>query len=175
MAATHSYFILDAERIRNRINELSDVLEDCVNQGASVSFVLPFGREKSLPFWTHVAQGVAGGERIVLVAENAAGGIVGTVQLLLDQPENQPHRADVAKLLVHSSARRGGVARRLMEMLENCAKQNQKSLLVLDTATGSNAELFYQNCGWQKAGEIPDYAQMPDGKLTGTTVFYKYL
>lgn len=78
MAATHSFFILDAERIRNRINELSDVLEDCVNQGASVSFVLPFGREKSLPFWTNVAQGVTGGERIVLAAENGAGVIVGT-------------------------------------------------------------------------------------------------
>ncbi|MDA8480201.1 GNAT family N-acetyltransferase [Citrobacter sp. Awk 4] len=175
MAATHSCFILDAERIRNRINELSDVLEDCVNQGASVSFVLPFGREKSLPFWTQVAQSVATGERIVLAAENSAGMIIGTVQLLLDQPENQPHRADVAKLLVHSSARRDGIGRRLMEGLEICAKQHHKSLLVLDTATGSNAELFYQNCGWLKAGEIPDYAQMPDGKLTGTTVFYKYL
>ncbi|KLV67375.1 GNAT family N-acetyltransferase [Citrobacter murliniae] len=168
-------FMLSADQILKRINELGDILELCVNDGASVSFVYPFNRDKSLPFWASVAQSVTRGERIVLVSENSQGTLVGTVQLIIDQPENQPHRADVAKLLVHPSARRSGVARELMNALEDCARQQHKSLLVLDTATGSGAELFYHNCGWQKVGVIPDYAQMPDGALTGTTLFYKTL
>lgn len=172
--ATHPpCFILSAEQILSRIDELSDVLEQCVNDGASVSFMLPFNRDKSRPFWTRVAQSVSCGERIVLGAENAQGTLVGTVQLIIDQPENQPHRADVAKLLVHTSARRSGIARELMNTLESCAHHEGKTLLVLDTSTGSAAELFYHNCGWQKAGVIPGYAKMPDGTLAGTTLFYK--
>ncbi|WP_337222064.1 GNAT family N-acetyltransferase, partial [Escherichia coli] len=120
----------------SRIDELSDVLERCVNDGASISFMLPFNREKSEPFWMNVAQSVSRGERIVLGTQNAQGTLVGTVQLIIDQPENQPHRADVAKLLVHPSARRGGLARELMNELESCARQQGKTLLVLDTATG---------------------------------------
>lgn len=175
MTSCKPCIVLNAEQILTRIDELSDVLEHCVNGGASVSFIYPFSRDKSLSFWRRVADGVARAERIVLVAENAQGTLVGTVQLIIDQPENQPHRADVAKLLVHPTARRGGVARELMTHLEICARQQHKTLLVLDTATGSGAELFYHNCGWKKAGEIPGYAQMPDGTLTGTTLFYKSL
>ena len=159
MASGKHCFVLSAAQILSRIDELSDVLERCVNDGASISFMLPFNREKSEPFWMNVAQSVS----------------LGTVQLIIDQPENQPHRADVAKLLVHPSARRGGLARELMNELESCARQQGKTLLVLDTATGSGAELFYHNCGWKKVGVIPDYAQMPDGTLTGTTLFYKTL
>ncbi|WP_407182164.1 GNAT family N-acetyltransferase [Citrobacter europaeus] len=166
---------MSTAQILSRIDELSDILETCVNDGASVSFMLPFTSEKSRPFWMSVAQSVDRGERIVLGAQDAQGVLVGTVQLIIDQPENQPHRADVAKLLVHTSARRGGVARELMNGLERCAHQQGKTLLVLDTATGSGAELFYHNCGWQKVGVIPDYAKMPDGTLTGTTLFYKTL
>jgi GNAT superfamily N-acetyltransferase len=175
MATGKPCVVLSAEQILSRINELCDVLERCVNDGASVSFIHPFNRDKSLPFWMGVAQSAARGEKIVLAAENAQGTFVGTVQLIVDQPENQPHRADVAKLLVHPSARRTGVARALMNALETCARQQRKTLLVLDTATGSGAELFYHNCGWQKVGVIPDYALMPDGTLTGTTLFYKSL
>ncbi|EGT0637654.1 GNAT family N-acetyltransferase [Citrobacter werkmanii] len=175
MASCKPCFMLSAAQILSRIDELSDVLEQCVNDGASVSFMLPFDREKSRPFWMNVAQSVARGERLVLGAQNAQGTLVGTVQLIIDQPENQPHRADVAKLLVHTSARRSGIARELMNELESCARQKGKTLLVLDTATGSGAELFYHKCGWQKAGVIPDYAKMPDGTLTGTTLFYKTL
>lgn len=175
MASVTPCVVLSAQQILSRIDELCDILELCVNDGASVSFIHPFNRDKSLPFWTGVAQSVSRGEKIVLAAENAKGTLVGTVQLIIDQPENQPHRADVAKLLVHPSARRTGIARELMNALETCARQQRKTMLVLDTATGSGAELFYHNCGWQKAGMIPDYAQMPDGTLTGTTLFYKSL
>lgn len=175
MASDKPCFVLSAAQILSRIDELSDILETCVNDGASVSFMLPFTWDKSRPFWMNVAQSVDRGERIVLGTQNAAGELIGTVQLISDQPENQPHRADVAKLLVHPSARRGGVARNLMNELEHCAREQGKTLLVLDTATGSGAELFYHNCGWQKVGVIPGYAKMPDGMLTGTTLFYKTL
>lgn len=175
MAICKPCFVMSTAQILSRIDELSDILETCVNDGASVSFMLPFTSEKSRPFWMSVAQSVDRGERIVLGAQDAQGVLVGTVQLIINQPENQPHRADVAKLLVHTSARRGGVARELMNGLERCAHQQGKTLLVLDTATGSSAELFYHNCGWQKVGVIPDYAKMPDGTLTGTTLFYKTL
>jgi len=175
MAICKPCFVMSTAQILSRIDELSDILETCVNDGASVSFMLPFTSEKSRPFWMSVAQSVDRGERIVLGAQDAQGVLVGTVQLIIDQPENQPHRADVAKLLVHTSARRGSVARELMNGLERCAHQQGKTLLVLDTATGSGAELFYHNCGWQKVGVIPDYAKMPDGTLTGTTLFYKTL
>lgn len=154
---------------------LSDVLANCVNGGASVSFMLPFHHETALAFWQRTAASVARGERIVLVAKDVDQTIVGTVQLIIDQPENQPHRADVAKLLVHERARRTGIARALMQRLEAVAADAGKNVLVLDTATGSGAENFYQRCGWQKVGEVPRYALMPDGALTATSIFYKFL
>lgn len=172
---TSSLYSLSADDILSRIDELCDVLENCVQGGASVSFMLPFGREKSQAFWLNVAQSVKRGERLLLVDELVGDGIVGTVQLILDQPENQPHRADVAKLLVHDRARRKGVAGRLMNALETAARDNGKSVLVLDTSTGSGAETFYVNAGWEKVGEIPRYALMPDGEMTSTSVFYKFL
>lgn len=172
---TSSLYSLSADDILSRIDELCDVLENCVQGGASVSFMLPFGREKSQAFWLNVAQSVKRGERLLLVDELEGEGIVGTVQLILDQPENQPHRADVAKLLVHDRARRKGVAGRLMNALETAARDNGKSVLVLDTSTGSGAETFYVNAGWEKVGEIPRYALMPDGEMTSTSVFYKFL
>ncbi|MGY6029470.1 GNAT family N-acetyltransferase [Phytobacter sp. AG2a] len=172
---TSSLYSLSADDILSRIDELCDVLENCVQGGASVSFMLPFGREKSQAFWLNVVQSVKRGERMLLVDELEGEGIVGTVQLILDQPENQPHRADVAKLLVHDRARRKGVAGRLMNALETAARDNGKSVLVLDTSTGSGAETFYVNAGWEKVGEIPRYALMPDGEMTSTSVFYKIL
>lgn len=175
MSTLKSCLVLDAKSVRARKDELSEVLTDCVTHGASVSFLLPFEPHKAHIFWEEVANSVERGERLVLAVENHQHVIVGTVQLILQQPENQPHRADVAKLLVHSCARRQGLARQLMIALEICAVQQHKTQLVLDTATGSDAELFYHSCGWRKAGVIPDYALMPDGTLTGTTVFYKSL
>lgn len=166
---------LDADTLTNRLDELCEVLENCVQGGASVSFMLPFDRNKSRAFWQNVARSVARNERIVLVEEDASGAIIGTVQLITDQPENQPHRADVSKLLVHDSARRQGVAGRLMTQLEAVARNCGKTVLVLDTSTGSGAETFYSRMGWQKVGEIPRYALMPDGAMTATSVFYKFL
>lgn len=157
------------------LEPLSDVLSNCVNGGASVSFMLPFKEETARAFWQKMAASVAREERVVLVAKDVDQRIVGTVQLVVDQPENQPHRADVAKLLVHESARRSGVARALMQRLEEIAVDAHKSVLVLDTATGSGAETFYARCGWQKAGELPRYAYMPEGELTATSLFYKFL
>lgn len=154
---------------------LADVLLDCVEGGASVSFMWPLARDKALAFWRGVAEGVARGERALLVAEDAAGRIVGTVQLVMAMPDNQPHRADVAKMLVHRSARRAGVGQRLLAALDAVAKQEGKTVLVLDTVTGGDAERLYERAGWQRAGVVPKFALMPDGGFCATTFFYKHL
>ena len=157
------------------IEELSDVLIDCVEGGASVSFMLPMTRGKALAFWRKIAASEARGERVVLAAEDAAGTILGTVQLILDLPENQPHRADLAKMLVHRRARRRGVAAALLAAAEDSAIHAGRTLLVLDTVTGSDAERLYTRLGWQACGVIPGYALWPRGGLCSTTVFYREL
>lgn len=157
------------------IEALADVLVDCVEGGASVSFMLPLPREKALAFWRGIAGGVARGERVLLVAADEDGRIVGTVQLVTAQPDNQPHRADVAKMLVHRSARRRGVAQRLMAAVEDAARAEAKTVLVLDTVTGGDAERLYARSGWQRVGEVPNYALMPDGEACATTYFHKQL
>ncbi|MNB59987.1 Acetyltransferase [compost metagenome] len=166
---------LSREAILSHIDSLADILENCVSGGASVSYMLPFTPEKARQFWLGVAESVGRQERTVLACSDEREAFLGTVQLITDQPENQPHRADVAKLLVHEKARRRGVAMALMDALESVAQNQGKSVLVLDTATGSGAETFYQRAGWQKVGEIPRYALMPDGEMTATSVFYKFL
>lgn len=157
-----------------QIDQLAGVLVDCVEGGASVSFMHPLTHERAGVFWRGVAQGVAAGERALLVAEDAQG-ICGTVQLVLAQPENQPHRADLAKMLVHRRARSQGLGEALMRAAEAAARDAGKTLLVLDTITGSAADRLYERLGWQRVGEIPDYALMPQGGLRGTTVFYRRL
>lgn len=154
---------------------LAEVLIDCVHGGASVSFMAPLPQDKALAFWRGVAEGVARQERVLLVAESADEGIVGTVQLITAMPDNQPHRADVAKMLVHRKARRQGVAQRLMAALDDAARSEGKSVLVLDTVTGGDAERLYERAGWQRVGTVPRYALMPDGAFCGTTFFYKHL
>ncbi|MBT1726673.1 GNAT family N-acetyltransferase [Enterobacter quasimori] len=166
---------LSRDDILSHIDALADILENCVNGGASVSFMLPFGHDKARTFWRGIAESVGRHERTVLACVDEQDGIIGTVQLITDQPENQPHRADVAKLLVHEKARRKGAAMALMETLEVIAREKGLSVLVLDTSTGSGAETFYQRAGWKKVGEIPCYALMPDGAMTATSVFYKFL
>lgn len=166
--------ILTAAEATARIPELSDVLIDCVEGGASVSFMLPIGRERADRFWRGVAEGVAAGERILLVAEDeATGELLGTAQLIVDMPDNQPHRADVAKVLVRRSARRRGLGAALMDGVERAARGAGRPLLVLDTTTGDDAERLYQRLGWTRVGEVPRYAHMPDGTPSGTTFFYK--
>jgi GNAT superfamily N-acetyltransferase len=153
---------------------LSDVLIDCVEGGASVSFMWPMSRAKALCYWKEVAASVARDERLVIAAYDAAQTIVGTVQVVFAQPENQPHRADVAKMLVHRRARRHGVGAALLAAAEQHAIRSGKTLLVLDTAS-DDAERLYVRQGWQLCGRIPDYALMPDGALCATTVYYKSL
>jgi ribosomal protein S18 acetylase RimI-like enzyme len=155
------------------IEGLCDVLIDCVEGCASVSFMHPLTRERAQQFWTQVARGVATGERAVLVAEDGRG-ICGTVQLVLAQPENQPHRADLAKLLVHRRARRRGVGEALTRAAEDAARACGKTLLVLDTASDS-AERVYERTGWVRVGVIPGYALLPRGGLCDTTLYYREL
>jgi GNAT superfamily N-acetyltransferase len=156
------------------IDALADVLIDCVEGGASVSFMSPLTRDHAEAFWSHVARGVETGARALLVAEDELG-VCGTVQLVLEQPENQPHRADVAKMLIHRRARRRGLGEALMRATEATARDYGKTLLVLDTVTGADAERLYARLGWQRVGVIPGYALMPDGALCDTTVFYRAL
>ncbi|MGH8188324.1 MAG: GNAT family N-acetyltransferase [Steroidobacteraceae bacterium] len=156
------------------LDGLCDVLIDCVEGGASVSFMLPMSRAKAEAFWHRASASVARGERIVIAAEDAAGTIVGTVQVLLDQPENQPHRGDLAKMLVHRRARRHGVGAALLVAAERSALEAGKTLLVLDTAS-DDAERLYVRQGWQRCGQIPQYALMPDGAPCATTVYFKFL
>jgi GNAT superfamily N-acetyltransferase len=164
-----------ADEAMARVEALADVLIDCVEGGASVSFMLPISRSAAVQFWRRIADAVAREERMLLVAENEAGRIVGTVQLVLDQPENQPHRADVAKMLVCREARRQGIGGRLMAEVDDAAREAGKSVLVLDTVTGGDAERLYERAGWQRVGTIPNYALMPDGTFCGTTLFHKQL
>ncbi|HSV16131.1 MAG TPA: GNAT family N-acetyltransferase [Tepidisphaeraceae bacterium] len=148
---------------------------DCVEGGASVSFMLPMTRGKARAFWESVAASAARGERIVIIAEDPAGTILGTVQVILGQPENQPHRGDVAKMLVHRRARRRGVGAALLAAAERFALEAGKTLLVLDTVSGSDGDRLYARQGWQRCGEVPNYALWPDGRLCATTFFYKFL
>lgn len=165
---------LDGDAAAASIDALADVLIDCVEGGASVSFMLPIARATATAFWRGVADGVARGERVLLVAEDGAG-IVGTAQLILAMPENQPHRADVAKMLVHRRGRRQGVAQRLLDAVDGAARAAGKSVLVLDTVTGGDAERLYERAGWQRVGSVPRYALMPDGAYCATTFFHKQL
>jgi len=171
----------DAIRIRRlqtigerEIQGLSDVLIDCVEGGASVSFMLPMSRAKAETFWRNAAASVARGERVVLSAEDETGSIVGTVQVILAQPENQPHRGDLAKMLVHRRARRRGIGEALLVAAEQSALEGGKTLLVLDTAS-DDAERLYARQGWQRCGIIPNYALLPDGRPCATTYFFKSL
>jgi len=157
-----------------QVDGLADVLIDCVEGGASVSFMLPLTRERAVAFWRRVADGVAAGHRALLIAEDAQG-ICGTVQLILDQPENQPHRADLAKMLVHHRARRQGLGAALMRAAEAAARESGKTLLVLDAVTDGDAARLYERLGWVKVGEVPGYALYPRGGFCGTTYYYREL
>lgn len=153
---------------------LVEVLLDCVEGGASVSFMAPLPRATAESFFEKVIQGVQQGDRILLAAFIDSK-LVGTVQILLTTPPNQPHRADVAKLLVLRSARGQGIGARLMEHAEKASRLRGKTLLVLDTATGGDAERLYMRLGWTRVGVIPNYALFPDGTWCDTTIFWKQL
>ena len=162
---------LDAAGVEAAIVELAEVLADCVNGGASVNFMLPYETADAVLFFHKVVAAMQRGE-IVLLAAKLGGRIVGTVQLGLDTPPNQPHRGEVKKLLVHRAARNRGVGAALMQRIEDIAKQHGRTLLVLDTASDS-AERLYERGGWQRLGTIPDYAMWPQGGFCDTIIFWK--
>jgi ribosomal protein S18 acetylase RimI-like enzyme len=176
---------------RDDVDGLADVLYDCVESGASVNFLWPFTRERAAAFWPDNLASAARGERIVLVAEalddpspgepaaaeadrSTDARVVGTVQLILVPTENQPHRGEISKMLVHRAARRRGVGEALMRAIEAEAVAAGRTLLVLDTAS-PDAERLYERSGWHRVGVIPKYALWPDGRYVDTVVFYKDL
>jgi len=164
---------LNANDARQYLSALADVLLDCVEGGASVSFMAGFSKADAQAFFEKVVDGVERGERLLFAAFRDSE-LVGTVQVLMAMPPNQPHRAEIAKLLVMRSDRGQGAGRLLMEQAEETSRQAGKTLLVLDTAD-SHAEKLYTSLGWTRLGVIPNYALLPDGRFCDTTVFYKQL
>ena len=162
---------LDGPAARLAIPALAEILCDCVEGGASVSFLAPLSHNRAAAFWAKVADAVAAGDTALLIARDAAG-IQGTVQVLLSLPENQPHRGEIAKLLVHRRVRRRGVAEALMRGAEREAIAEGKSLLTLDTAS-ADAKRVYERLNWNVCGTIPDFALNPDRTLCDTTVYWK--
>jgi GNAT superfamily N-acetyltransferase len=158
--------------VHEQLDALASVLVDCVAGGASVSYLAPFPHEQARSAFEAVAAEVELGRRLLLAAF-ANGDLVGTVQVILALPPNQPHRAEIAKLLVHRSARRRGIAQLLMERAESEARAAGKTLLVLDTVTGGGAERLYARLGWTRVGVIPGYALYPDRQPCDTTIFWK--
>lgn len=165
---------LDADEAHAHLDGLAAVLHDCVEGGASVSFMAPFSHEDARTVFEEYAAEVERGRRLLLAAF-LDGEVVGCVQVLLAVPPNQPHRAEIAKMLVHRSARRRGIADLLMERAEAEARAEGRTLLVLDTVTGDAAERLYTRRGWTRVGVIPGYALYPDGRPCDTTVFFKTL
>jgi GNAT superfamily N-acetyltransferase len=165
---------LEGADLRDQLDSLAAVLADCVAGGASVSYLEPFSHEDARAAFEDWADEVERGRRVILAAFDGST-LVGTVQLVLAVPPNQPHRGEIAKLLVHRSARRRGVAQRLMGRVEIEARAEGKTLLVLDTVTGDAAERLYEGLGWTTVGVIPGYALYPDGRPCDTTVFFKAL
>ena len=165
---------INADEGRRYVSSLAAVLLDCVAGGASVSFMASLSQTEAESFFSMVLQEVGRGNRVLLAAFLDSE-LVGTIHVVTAMPPNQPHRAELAKLLVLRSARGQGIARRLMEKAEEVSRHAGKSLLVLDTVTGGVAEQLYISMGWNKAGVIPNYALFPDGAFCDTTVFWKQL
>lgn len=153
---------------------LAETLMQSVALGASIGFILPFGFVQAQAFWQKLLPAFERGEKRLLVAR-LGGKIAGTVQLVVDQPANGAHRGDVVKLMVHPDGRRKGIARKLMMAVEALAREEGKTLLVLDTVTGSPAQTLYENLGFTLSGTIPHYAMSTGGKLESTSVMYKVL
>ncbi len=156
------------------VNALAALLDDAVAHGASLGFTAATSREAFTAYWQTVAGAVQAGRVALWVAESH-GAVVGAVQLELAEKPNARHRAEVQKLLVRHAERGRGLGSQLMHALEAFALAHGRTLLVLDTETGSPAEAMYAHWGWRKAGEIPRFARSPSGELRGTTLFYKEL
>lgn len=165
--------LLSPAQVRQRIPELADVLADCVHGGASVSFMEPFSKAEAVGFFAEIAEAAQAGERVVFAA-TLDGEVVGTVQLILRMPPNQPHRAEVSKMLVHRKARKNGIGMALMQAAERHAVAIGKTLITLDTAS-DDAERLYERLGYTSAGVIPNYALFPDGRFCATRFYWKML
>ena len=167
---------ISVDVLRTELADFSQLLTACVQAGASIGFMAPFGLEKAEAFWAGIADKVDAGDRLIWTArDESTGALLGTVQLIIGLPDNQPHRGDVAKLMVSPDARRRGVARQLMLALEEEARARGLRTLVLDTVTGSPADALYRQLGWIEVGPVPDYALFPDGTPCSTTFFYRAL
>jgi GNAT superfamily N-acetyltransferase len=165
---------LDAAEAARRSPKLADILLDCVAGGASVSFMAAMTRAEAVAFWSKVAAGVGEGQRVLIVAEQD-GRFLGTVQVVAAGMPNQPHRSDLAKMLVRRAARGQGVGARLLAAAEDASREAGWWLMVLDTVTDSEGDRLYTRGGWTRVGEIPNYALWPDGRLCPTSYFYKDL
>jgi len=157
-----------------KINELADLLIDAVDSGASVGFMPPLGREEALAYWREVIAAMQAGSRVLLVAleDNR---VEGSVQLALETRANGNHRAELIKLFVHRRARRKGLAKALMAEAESAARCLGRTLLVLDTRKGGEAEKLFASIGYMRIGEVPEYARSGDGSLHTTVFFYRQL
>jgi GNAT superfamily N-acetyltransferase len=165
---------LEPSEARARLDELAEVLEDCVAGGASVGYLAPFSREDARAAFERFVAEAERRDRVILAAFDGDR-LVGTAQVVLAVPQNQPHRAEIARVLVHRDARRRGIAGLLMAAAEEVAQAEGRTLLVLDAVTGGDAARLYDRLGWTTVGVIPDYALYPDGRRCDTTVFYKRL
>jgi GNAT superfamily N-acetyltransferase len=155
------------------IRDLARLLVDAIDSGAGVSFLAGLGEDEAAAWWRSII--ASSSDRAVILVARDAEGIVGSVQLQPAWAPNQPHRADVAKLIVHRRARRQGIAHALMASLERAASENGFTLLLLDTCKGYEAERLYASTGWVRVGEVPGFAFNPDGSLCDTVFFYKQL
>ena len=165
---------LSAAELRASAKELADLLVDAVNGGASLGFVSPFGHDAAAAWWEELAPAVADGRRLIWAARSGDR-LTGTVSLALEPKPNAPHRAEIAKLVVHRDARGQGLGRRLLAAAEEAATVAGRTLLLLDTESGSAAEYLYRSAGWTEIGVVPDHAALPSGPLRPTTFFYKSL
>jgi acetyltransferase len=165
---------LDESGARRHLDDLTALLCDTVDHGASVGFLRPLEQAVAREYWQEVLAAIVKGHRILLLAR-ADGCVAGSVQLDLATRPNGRHRAEVQKLIVLSRYRRQGIARRLMEAIERAARAASRSLLVLDTEAGSGAVPFYEALEWHRVGSIPDFALSTDGVPTPNIIYYKLI
>lgn len=165
---------LSPAAIRERADQLAEILVDVVAGESSVGFMHPLTHARARDFWLAVAASADTGDRVLLIAEDSTGTAVGTVQLVFAGPENQPHRADICKMLVHRAARKQGIGGMLMKAIEDVARREKKTVLVLDTAS-ADAERLYERSGWTKLGKVPRFALNPDGSFCDTVYYFKVL
>ncbi|UOQ53470.1 GNAT family N-acetyltransferase [Hymenobacter cellulosivorans] len=165
---------LTAEQAQTRIPALVALFQDALDSGAALGFLAPVAEGELEEYWREVAEAVAQGHRILLVAE-ADGQLLGTTQLDLATKSNGLHRAEVCKVMVHRRARRQGVARRLLAAVDEKARQQQRTTLLLDTRQHDPSEQLYQQAGYTVAGTIPDFARSSSGELHATVIYYKLL